>query len=123
MITRPDGDVLLIRRKNPPFQGQYALPGGFVDLGETVEQACVREVAEETGLILSVDDIRMIGVYSAPDRDPRGHSVTVAFRAAVRNDQKPVAADDAADAEFVSYSDDLEIGFDHHDIIQDGLRL
>ena len=58
------GRVLLIRRKNEPFKGAYALPGGFVDIGETTEEACRREVLEETGL--SVDDLQLIGVYSEP---------------------------------------------------------
>ena len=123
LIVAPDGHLLLIRRKNDPFKGTYALPGGFVDVGETVEQACVREVKEETNLDISPDTLKMIGVYSDPERDPRGHSVTVAFRAALPDGQVPKPGDDAAETELVAYSQDLEIGFDHHLIIQDGLAL
>src|SRR5512139_1202444 len=74
-----DGKLVLIRRKNPPFQGHFALPGGFVELGETVETAAVREAKEETGL--DVELIRLLGVYSEPSRDPRGHTVSVIFLA------------------------------------------
>jgi 8-oxo-dGTP diphosphatase len=71
------GGVLLIRRKNPPFQGQFALPGGFVDIGETTEAAALRELKEETGIDGSSP--RLIGVYSDPTRDPRGHTIGIAY--------------------------------------------
>ena len=76
-VVVEDGAVLLIRRRNPPFAGQYALPGGFVDVGETVEAAVVREVQEETGLATAIE--RLLGVYSDPTRDPRGHTVSVTY--------------------------------------------
>ena len=79
VVRDANSRVLLIRRKNEPFKGAYALPGGFVDIGETVEAACRREVREETGL--NVDALRLIGVYSDPGRDPRGHTVSVAYAA------------------------------------------
>ncbi|WP_083567808.1 NUDIX hydrolase [Hyphomicrobium sp. CS1GBMeth3] len=65
------GRVLLIRRNNAPFSGHLALPGGFVDVGETVEEACRRELAEETGI--KARALTLVGVYSDPERDPRGH--------------------------------------------------
>ena len=77
VLFRPDGQTLLIRRKNDPFAGGYALPGGFVEIGETVEAACRREVLEETGL--EVGDLTLVGVYSDPQRDPRGHTASVAY--------------------------------------------
>jgi 8-oxo-dGTP diphosphatase len=77
VIRDDDGRIVLVRRQNDPFKDGYALPGGFVDLGETVEAACRREVLEETGL--SVGALKLVGVYSDPRRDPRGHSVSVAF--------------------------------------------
>jgi len=84
-----DGKVLLIRRRNPPHG--WALPGGFVDYGETVEDAVRREMKEETGLDLA--DLRQFRVYSDPARDPRGHVVSVVF--AARGVGKPMAGDDA----------------------------
>lgn len=75
------GRVLLIRRGKPPFAGRLALPGGFVDVGETVEDACRREIEEEAGV--NVRDLALVGVYSAPDRDPRGHTASVVDRKSV----------------------------------------
>ncbi len=89
--------VLLIRRGRPPYQGWWALPGGFVEPGETVENAAARELSEETGVANS--DCEMIGVFSEAGRDPRGWTVTAAFRARV--DRSRIDArgmDDAADA-------------------------
>ena len=79
------GRVLLIRRRNPPFKGAYALPGGFVELDESVDAACRREVLEEAGIELG--DLRLVGVYSDPGRDPRGHTVSVAFSAVLTRAQ------------------------------------
>ena len=75
----PQRRVLLVRRKSAPFAGWYALPGGFVDIGETVEAACRREVQEETRLAVDAKQLRLVGIYSDPGRDPRGHSVSVAY--------------------------------------------
>src|SRR5680860_463761 len=96
VIYDGQGRVLLIRRKNEPFKGAFALPGGFVDIGETVEAGCRREVREETGL--EVSDLRLIGVYSDPARDPRGHTVSAAFLARLPAAVSPTAGDDAASA-------------------------
>jgi len=72
-----DGKLVLIRRLNPPYENDFALPGGFVEVGETVEAAAVREAKEETGL--DIELIKLLGVYSEPSRDPRGHTVTVCY--------------------------------------------
>lgn len=72
-----DGKLVAVRRKNEPFRGMPALPGGFVELGETTQQAVVREVLEETGLETRVS--RLVGVFSDPKRDPRGHVVSIAY--------------------------------------------
>ncbi|MFX1276715.1 MAG: NUDIX domain-containing protein [Promethearchaeota archaeon] len=111
--------LVLIRRKNPPFQGQLALPGGFVDIGETVEDACLREASEETSLIVKIK--KMVGVFSKPDRDPRGHTVTIAFLCEpVEKSPKPKAKTDAASLEIIPLSEisKLELAFDHLDIIK-----
>jgi 8-oxo-dGTP diphosphatase len=110
------GYVLLIRRKHEPFRGSYALPGGFVDVGETVEAACRRELKEETGL--AVGALRLIGVYSDPNRDPRGHTCSVAYLASI--DRADVlAGDDAAAAEWVADWRSKTVAFDHAQILAD----
>ncbi len=80
-LVPKDGKLLLVRRGRYPFEGMHALPGGFVEAGETVEEAVVRETLEETGLRTKV--VRLLGVYSDPERDPRGHTVSVVFELAV----------------------------------------
>jgi 8-oxo-dGTP diphosphatase len=113
------GRLLLIRRKNPPFQGQYALPGGFVDYGERMEDAALRELREETGIEGRI--VRLVGVYSRPDRDPRGHCVSVAYL--IEADRyEAVAGDDAASAEFVENYRSERLAFDHDEIVADALR-
>lgn len=112
--------VLLIRRRNPPCRGWFALPGGFVEIGETVEAACRRELHEETGI--EVGRLRLVGVYSSPDRDPRGHICSVAFLARAKGG-KIAAGDDAAAAEWVGDWRQAELAFDHREIITDAIRL
>jgi len=114
------GRVLLIRRGHPPFKGCYALPGGFVEIGEAVEDGCRRELKEETGI--SVRALKLVGVYSDPKRDPRGHTCSVAFLARVGS-AKPVAGDDAATAEWVEDWRRQQLAFDHADILADAARL
>lgn len=118
VVFDPQGRLLLIRRKNPPFQGQYALPGGFVDYGETTERAAKRELLEETAL--NADQLTLIGVYSDPSRDPRGHTVSVAYLARVSH-VIPQAGDDAAQAEFVANWQEQDLAFDHDKIVSDAL--
>ncbi len=119
VITDEAEDIVLIRRKHEPFKDSYALPGGFEEVGETVEDACRREVKEETNLELY--DMRLVGVYSDPGRDPRGHVVSVAFTA--RADLAQLrAGDDAAQAEVIGNWRDHPLAFDHRLIIEDACR-
>ncbi len=118
VVFDPAGRLLLIRRKNPPFRGQYALPGGFVDYGERMEEAALRELREETGIEGRI--VRLIGVYSRPDRDPRGHCVSAAYLIEAGS-HKAVAGDDAAEAEFVSNFRAEKLAFDHDEIVADAL--
>ena len=119
VIIPSERGVVLIRRGNDPFEGRWALPGGFVEVGETLEEAAYREAAEETGLAVEV--ARLVGVYSDPERDPRGHNVSVAFLARVLSGDL-VAATDASEVAVVDPSS-VELAFDHRKIIEDALNL
>ena len=117
-VVIPSGEgVVLIRRGSEPFEGQWALPGGFVEVGETVEQAAVREAAEETGL--AVEIAGLVGVYSDPERDPRGHNVSVAFLVRVLSGQMQ-ASSDASEVEVLD-PETVELAFDHRNIIADAI--
>jgi 8-oxo-dGTP diphosphatase len=117
VVPSEDGRVLLIRRASDPYEGQWALPGGFAEVGETLEAAAAREAEEETGL--KVEIVRLVGVYSAPDRDPRGHNVSCAYLARP-TEGEPSAASDAAEASFLDPST-VELAFDHETIVSDAL--
>ena len=118
-----DGEarVLLIRRKNEPFKDAYALPGGFVDIGETMEAACRREVLEETGL--AVSELTLVGVYSDPSRDPRGHTVSIAYMTLLPEAPSPQAGSDAEAAEWVEDWRKRKLAFDHEKIIDDAEKI
>ena len=115
--TSDTKEFILIKRKNPPYG--WALPGGFVDYGESTETAAIREAREETNLDVTI--IRLLGVYSKPDRDPRGHTVSVVY--VVTGEGEAKARDDAAELEVYS-ADNLpgNIVFDHREIIADYLK-
>ncbi|TQD23885.1 NUDIX hydrolase [Methanolobus vulcani] len=108
-----NGKIVLIQRKNPPFQGKLALPGGFVDIGETTEEAVVREVLEETGLTIEI--VKLLGVYSEPSRDPRGHTVSVVYL--TLGNGVPKADSDAKAVHLLSLEDIPRMAFDHNLII------
>ncbi len=106
--------IVLIRRKNPPYG--WAIPGGFVDYGESIENAAVREALEETSLKVRL--LRQFHVYSSPDRDSRFHSISTVFIALATG--TPIAADDAQEAGiFTKDSLPDEIVFDHRKILDD----
>lgn len=121
-IVFNNDSVVLIRRRCEPFKGMYALPGGFVDIGESVEQACAREMKEETGLEIDSNILQLVGVYSEPDRDPRSHTVSVAFLGQSNLDNLQ-AGDDAASVEVVNNWREQDIAFDHKKIIEDAWSL
>jgi 8-oxo-dGTP diphosphatase len=116
-IIETEGGIVFIRRKNPPLG--WALPGGFLEYGESLEQCVVREAKEETGLDIELG--RQLHAYSDPARDPRGHTVTVVF--AARASGRPRGADDAAEARaFPRDALPEPLVFDHARIIDDYLR-
>lgn len=129
LIPNEQGEFLLIKRNNPPFQGCWAIPGGFIDVHqETIDHCALREAQEETGLTVEID--RLIGVYSHPDRDPRWHNVTAAYLAkpiAMQQAQTALAGDDAGEVLWVHPESEryqqIEIAFDHRQIIADALAL
>ena len=112
--------VLLIQRGNEPFKGQWAFPGGFMNMDETTEQCAIRELEEETGL--KVTEIRQIGAYSKVDRDPRGRTVTVAYLAIIDKVEAVKGLDDAAKAQWFSLSSLPKLAFDHEDIMNDVIK-
>ncbi len=111
-----DGRLVLVRRGREPYRGRLALPGGFVEYGETTEAAAVREVREETGLATEV--VRLITVVSRPDRDPRGHTVSVIYELR-HTGGEPCAGDDAAAVVLMTLAEarEAELAFDHGEII------
>jgi len=117
LIIEMEGNrIVLIRRRNPPHG--WALPGGFLEYGESLETAAVREAKEETGL--DVELLRQLHTYSDPNRDPRGHTVSTVFIARARG--TPQAGDDAGDVRIVSLSDlPSPLAFDHEKILADYL--
>ena len=117
-IVLKDGKILLIKRKNQPFENMWALPGGFVDYGEKTENAVIREMFEETGLKTEIN--HLVGVYSDPNRDPRGHTVSVVYLLDVCNGELK-GGDDALEAKFFDLNNLPDLSFDHEYIIKDAL--
>lgn len=116
LADAPERPIVLIERANPPHG--WALPGGFVDIGETLEMAAVREAREETGL--DVELKALLGCYSDPARDPRGHTVSATFVAVARG--TPQGADDARQAQTFDPADPPALAFDHALVLRDYLR-
>ena len=112
-LAQAPEQILLIERKYPPYG--WALPGGFVDVGESVEAAAVREAKEETSLDVTL--IQLLSCYSNPDRDKRGHTVSIVFIA--KSDGTPKAADDAKFLKLWNVNQLPELAFDHQKIVND----
>ena len=119
VIHDPERGVVLVRRKNPPHG--WALPGGFVDYGEAVEHAAIREALEETCLHVRLE--RLLGVYSDPARDPRHHTISTVFIATAYNPEEAQGGDDAAEVCFFLLNVLPELVFDHARILADFSRL
>jgi len=118
IITEIGDKIVLIERKNFPLG--WAIPGGFVDFGETVEQAAMREAREEISLVVEIR--ALLGVYSRPDRDPRGQTITIVYVALASGE--PRAADDAKTvALFDPRTPPSPLAFDHAEILADYLRF
>ena len=120
-IFDDDFNFILIKRKNNPYKDYWALPGGFVEYGESVENAAVREAKEETSIDVELKDL--VNVYSNPDRDPRGHTRSIAFTA--KGDfASRRADDDASDIDIFSPEQlcEIDLAFDHDKIVKDCLK-
>ena len=118
VFTVHDDDlkVLLIERGNTPFKGSWAIPGGFVDYGESLESSAVREAKEETGL--DIENLHQFHTYSQPGRDPRGHTISTVFIA--KGKGIPKASDDAIDIGiFIKDNLPENLAFDHRQILED----
>jgi len=107
---------LLIQRGRPPYKGGWALPGGFMDMDETLEEAIARELKEETSL--SEMKLQQLMAFSAPDRDPRGRTISVVFWGIMKNARKIKAGDDAQNAKWFDLKDLPALAFDHKEIIE-----
>ena len=113
--------VLLIQRGNEPYKGCWAFPGGFMDMDETTEQCAIRELEEETGLVVS--HVQQVGAYSKVDRDPRGRTITVAYLALIDSPVPIKGQDDAASAQWFPLSTLPPLAFDHAEIMRDAVKL
>lgn len=128
ILTIRDGQlsVLLVERANEPFAGQLALPGGFLRARESLEETAARELREETGMDPATLHLEQVGVYSAPDRDPRDpRVVTCAFLAIAPDLPPPTAGSDAKAAHWLpaATAERADLAFDHHDILRDAVEL
>jgi 8-oxo-dGTP diphosphatase len=121
IIIEKNNKVVLIKRKNEPFRNMLAIPGGFVEYGETVEHAAVREAKEETGLKIKL--IEILGVYSIPTRDPRKHTLGTEFIAKPLS-KKLKASTDAKEAKWYSLNEikSKKLSFDHAQVIKDYMK-
>ncbi|MDI6855960.1 MAG: NUDIX domain-containing protein [Candidatus Thermoplasmatota archaeon] len=115
-IVSKGNQVLLVKRKREPFKGRYAIPGGFVDYNERVEEAVVRELKEETGLITKPKSI--VGVYSSPTRDPRCHTVSIVYELEVVGGKLKKAREEVQELRFFSLDSLPKLAFDHNLILE-----
>lgn len=121
-IFDDEKNFILVKRKNNPYKGFWALPGGFVEYGETVENAAIRETKEETNIDVKL--VSLLNVYSSPERDPRQHTVSVVY-IGKGNINNAKASSDAEDISIFSFNDlkTIRLAFDHRKIIQDAMNF
>lgn len=117
VVTTTDGHVALVKRGWDPFEGMWALPGGHVDQGERIRTAGARELAEEAGIYALPEELVRVDVFDAPDRDPRGRYITVAYHLEVLPGTEIVAGDDAVDVAWWPLNALPPLAFDHAEII------
>ena len=115
-----ENKILLINRKNPPFENCWALPGGFVEMDETLEQSALRELFEETGIQLTI--LFQFATYGDPGRDPRERTVSVIYFLKLDKELEPHAGDDAKKADWFSLINLPILAFDHKKIIEDFIK-
>ncbi|EMY3553842.1 NUDIX hydrolase [Flavobacterium psychrophilum] len=116
-----DNQLLLIKRKNKPFENCWALPGGFVDHHEDLEVAAKRELEEETQI--KIDSLQQFGTFGKPSRDPRGHMISVAYFGEVPENTIAIASDDAKEVAWFAVNELPNLAFDHQDIIEKALKI
>ncbi|MCA1219291.1 NUDIX domain-containing protein [Streptomyces sp. 8L] len=118
VVLTPDGYVLLVKRKWEPYADYWALPGGHANRGEATTAAAIRELEEETSVQVAAEDLRQLGAWDTPGRDPRGRYVTVAYSAVVAAGTRAVAMDDARDVRWWPLTGlPTRLAFDHEDIL------
>ncbi|EKT3966313.1 NUDIX hydrolase [Flavobacterium psychrophilum] len=115
-----DNQLLLIKRKNKPFENCWALPGGFVDHHEDLEVAAKRELEEETQI--KIDSLQQFGTFGKPFRDPRGHMISVAYFGEVPENTIAIASDDAKEVAWFAVNELPNLAFDHQEIIEKALK-
>lgn len=120
-VKKTETFILLIQRGGEPYKGKWALPGGFIEMDETLETACKRELLEETGL--KVDRMNQFKTYDSIDRDPRHRTISVVHSAELESKQKVIGGDDAAEARWFSLDSLPELAFDHYLVLKEFFQL
>jgi len=121
VLRKEKSEVLLIERGNDPFRGEWALPGGFIEMNEKLEESAIRELQEETGITGIA--LKQLKTYGEPGRDPRGRTISVIFGGQAIEGEQAIAGDDAAKAEWFSIHGLPKLAFDHSLILEECLPL
>ncbi len=109
--------ILLIERKHPPYKNCWALPGGFIEMEETLEKSAIRELQEETGILLT--HLQQFSAYGNPGRDPRGRTISIVFYTTIDKQIALTPSDDASNAKWINIKELPSLAFDHKIIIED----